>query len=461
MKVWDKRFKDREVIPILEEFNSSIKQDQFLYRAEIEASKAYAKALRKASILTNDELKKVLSGLETVKNRIEAGENLSKFEDIHSAIELLLTEEIGETGKKLHTGRSRNEQVVTDERLYLKKKIPQIINLLKKIQANVIKSAEENFDVVMPGYTHLQQAQCVLFSHYIMSLFWQLERDKDRLRDTLKRVDALSLGVGALAGSSISIDREYMKKVLGFSSVTENSMDTVSDRSFVIESLFAFSLILLDLGRFMEDLIIFSSQEFGYLEIDDCISTSSSLMPQKKNPDFFELIRASSGKVFGYLTSLFITIKGLPSTYNKDLQGDKIPIHNSANETIKTLEVFNYILNRIKPKKEEILDKMSPFLLSTDLVDYLIMKGLTFREAHGIVGEIVDYAQKENKELNLLRIDEFKNFCDLFNDDVYDVFSFENSIKKKRTYGSTNPKYVKIQMEKAKGLIGYSQKDRK
>ncbi len=461
MKLWNRRFHSRKRIPLLEDFNASIKEDNFLYKAEIEASKAYAKALKKTSILNKNELNKILSGLNKIKENLEQGENLNQFEDIHSAIELLLTEEIGETGKKLHTGRSRNEQVVTDERLYLKKKIPQIINLLEKIQVNVIKSAEENFDVVIPGYTHLQQAQCVLFSHYIMSLFWQMERGKNRLHDSLKRVDSLTLGVGALAGSSIPVDREYMKDLLGFSSVSENSLDSVSDRSFILEILFALSLILLDLSRLAEDFIIFTSQEFDFLEMDDSISTSSSLMPQKKNPDFFELIRASSVKIFGYLTTLFMIIKGLPFSYNKDLQEDKIPLYNGVEETIKVLKVFDFALHKIKPKREKILDKISPFILSTDLVDYLIEKGMPFRDAHGVVGEIVDYAQNENKELNLLRIDEFRNFCDLFNDDVYDVFSFNNSIKKKRTYGSTNPKYVKIQIEKAKGLIGYSQKDRK
>lgn len=455
MKLWDKRFKSRKIIPLLENFNASIKEDNFLYKAEIEASKAYAKALEKTSILSKDELDRILSGLNKIKENIEQGENLDQFEDIHSAIEILLTKEIGEAGKKLHTGRSRNEQVVTDERLYLKEKIPEVIEILKNTQENVIKLAEDNFDVIMPGYTHLQQGQCILFSHYITSLFWQLERAKSRLNDLVKRIDVLPLGVGALAGSSVAIDREYLKGILGFSSISENSIDSVSDRSFILEALFALSLILLDLTRFSGDFVIFSSHEFGFLELDESIATSSSLMPQKKNPDFFELIRASSGRVFGYLTSLFITIKGLPFAYNKDLQEDKIPLHNGIEETIEVLKVFDYTLNQIKPKKEDILKRVSPFLLSTDLVDYLVAKGVVFREAHGIVSEIVNYAEKEKKELNELNLEEFKGFSEKFTSDVSKVFDFTNSVKMKKTYGSTNPDFVKQQIEKAKKLIGH------
>ena len=293
MKVWDKRFKERKTNPLLEDYNSSIEQDQFLYQEEIEGSQAYAKALYKAAVLSEKELKEILYGLRRVKKRIERGENISQFEDIHSAVELLLTDEIGAAGKKLHSGRSRNEQVVNMERLYLKKKIPQIVTLVEKIQKTLTRLAEENFNVLFPGYTHLQQAQCVLFSHYLMALFWPLERGKVRLRQVLKRVSTLSLGVGALAGCSLPLDREYMRRILHFNSVSENSMDTVTDRSYILEALFVFSLILLDISRYAEDFIIFSSNEFGYLEMDDSLVTSSSLMPQKRNPDFLELIRAS------------------------------------------------------------------------------------------------------------------------------------------------------------------------
>lgn len=453
MRLWSKRFPEREGLPLLEEFNSSIREDKFLYWAEIESSKAYAKALHKSSVLTEEELQEILSGLDKVKKRMEKGEDLGCFEDIHSAVELLLIQQIGESGKKLHTGRSRNEQVATIERLYLKEKIPRILQSLTKIELTVIEMAEKYKRVIMPGYTHLQQAQCVLFSHYMMSLFWQVQRDKARLENALERVDTLPLGSGAVAGSSIELDREYMGEILGFSSVSENSMDAVSDRSFLLEVLFVLSLILLEVGRFCEDFIIFASSEFGYIEIDDSICTSSSLMPQKRNPDFFELIRASAGNVFGYLTTLFISMKGVPSAYNKDFQLDKMPLFNGIEETMKVLEVFRFTLKRIRPKEERILDRMSTFIISTDLVDYLVEKGLAFRDAHGTAGAVVHYAEKKNKQLNQLRLEELKRFSGLFDEDVMELFDFESSIKRKKTYGSTNPQLVELQIERAKYLL--------
>jgi argininosuccinate lyase len=452
MKVWEKRFPARKENPLLEAFNASIEQDRFLYQAEIKASLAYAQALQQAACLTKKELQLIRAGLKTVKKRIEAGENLSRFEDIHSAVELMLTQEIGDTGKKLHSGRSRNEQVVTDERLYLKEKLPRIIDLLKINQRSVIRLAEENADIIMPGYTHLQQAQYVMFSHYIMSLFWPLERATSRLKDALERTDSLSLGVGALAGSTIPINREWLRKTLGFGSITENSMDTVSDRSFILETLFVLAVLLLDLSRFAEDFIIFSSREFGFLALDDSLATSSSLMPQKKNPDFFELIRAGPGRLFGYLSSLFIAIKGLPSTYNKDLQQDKIPLHQGIEETIQILKVFNYALTKFKLNKKKLAGERDSFLFATDLVDYLVKKGLSFRKAHGLAGEIVQYAEKKGLALNALGIDELRRFDSSFGEDVFEIFDPLQSVKMKKTYGSTHPEQVKAQIAKAKKL---------
>jgi len=453
MKLWDRRFQSREEHPLLEDFNASIRQDRFLYWAEIESSLAYAKALHKASILSSTELKKIESGLGSVKKRMEEGEDASRFEDIHSAVELLLIEEIGETGKKLHTGRSRNEQVVTDERLYLKEKIPRLIDRLKEIQCAVIRLAEEHSDVVLPGFTHLQQAQCVLFSHYIMSLFWPLERAQSRLKEVLGRVDRLPLGVGALAGSTVPIDRKYLSEILGFASITENSMDSVTDRSFILEILFVLTLVLLDIGRFAEDFVVFSSQEFGYLELDDSIVTSSSLMPQKKNPDFFELIRAGSGRLFGYLTQLFVTIKGLPSTYNKDLQEDKVPLRKGVEDTLQILEVFGQTLTKIKPNKTKALERLHSFLYATDLVDYLVEKAVPFREAHGLVGEIVAYAEKQGQGLDDLTVEVFQRFHPAFDEGVLRVFDPMRSVGKKKTYGSTNPQQVRLQIEKAKTIV--------
>jgi argininosuccinate lyase len=453
MKVWDKRFASRNELPLLEAFNASIEEDRFLYRAEIEASTAYARVLHKASILSSDELKRMASGLVRVRERIESGEDLGRFEDIHSAVEILLTEEIGEAGKKLHTGRSRNEQVVTDERLYVKEKIPQLIDRVREIQRAVIRLAEENPDIVMPGFTHLQQAECVLFSHYIMSLFWPLDRTQSRLREVLRRIDKLPLGVGALAGSTVAINREYLGEILGFGSITENSMDSVADRSFILEVLFVLTLVLLDIGRFAEDFVVFSSQEFGYLDLDDSIVTSSSLMPQKKNPDFFELMRAGSARLFGHLTHLFVTVKGLPSTYNKDLQEDKGPLRQGVEETIRMLEVFNCILVRIKPNRKRILERMNSFLFSTDLVDYLVRKGVPFREAHGIVGGLVSDAENKNEQIHTLSLGELQRHSPCIGPDVFEIFDPMHSVRQKKTAGSTHPDWVKVQIERAKNLI--------
>ncbi|MDP2915431.1 MAG: argininosuccinate lyase [Candidatus Aminicenantes bacterium] len=452
MKVWERRFKGRREDPRLEAFNASIREDAFLASAEIASSKAYAKALRRAKVLTAEELSKITSGLAKVIKRIEAGADLGSFEDIHSAVELMLIEEIGETGKKLHTGRSRNEQVVTDERLFLKREIPRLLESLRACQRAVIRLAEEYPDIIMPGYTHLQQAQYVLFSHYIMSIFWPLERAKSRLRDSFQRIDVLPLGTGALAGTTAPLDRKFLAEILGFAAISENSMDAVADRSFILETLSALSLLLLDLSRFAEDFVIFASREFGFLVLDEAIATSSSLMPQKKNPDFFELIRAGAGHLFGHFSRLFITVKGLPSTYNKDLQEDKVPLREGLEDTARILEVFRITLNKIRPNRKEIERKAEPFLVATDLADYLAGKGVPFREAHGVVGEIVGYAEKKRKALNALTLREFRAFHPLIGDDVRAIFDPARSIRLKKTSGSTHPDRVKDQIRKAKTL---------
>jgi argininosuccinate lyase len=454
MTLWDRRFEKRRADPRLDAFQASIREDAFLWRAEIEASRAYAEALRRAGALTAREFSLIGSGLAAVKRRIAAGEDLAAFEDIHSAVELMLTEEVGEPGKKLHTGRSRNEQVVVDERLYLKDEVPRLIGLVGRCQLAVIDLAERHPDVIMPAYTHLQQAQCVLFSHYIMSAFWPLERAKSRLRDALKRIDVLPLGAGALAGSTIPIDRDRLARSLGFGAVSENSLDTVSDRSFILETLFVLAMLMLDLSRFAEDLIIFSSREFGFLVLDDAVATSSSLMPQKKNPDIYELIRAAAGRLFGLVSRLFITAKGLPSTYNKDLQDDKAPLRQGIEEAARVLDVFRIALEKIKLDPGEISRKLDPSLFATDLADYLTGLGLPFREAHGAVGEIIRTSEKRRKPLDRWTPDEFRSFHPRIGDDVVKIFDAAHSIRLKRTSGSTHPDRVKAQIEVAKTLVG-------
>jgi len=452
VKLWEKRFTKRKHNSRLEKFNSSISDDAFLYSAEIKSSLAYVRALFKASILSEDGLKKIKTGLRSVKKRIENGESLYQFEDIHSAVELLLIDEIGITGKKLHTGRSRNEQVVTDEKIYLKTKIPYLIIRLKKIQASTLKLAQNHIDIIMPGYTHLQQAQCILFSHYIMSLFWVIERHISRLYDLLKRIDKLPLGSGALAGSTVALDRAYMSLNLGFSTFTENSIDAVSDRSFILEILFILSILTLDFSRYAEDFIIFSSYEFNFITLSDTISTSSSLMPQKRNPDYLELIRGSAGKISAYYQELFLILKGLPFTYNKDLQGDKIPLYQGIEKTIEIAEVFDIVLNEIQINSYSTKEKISDYLFATDLVDYLTDKSIPFRKAYGIVSEIIAFTEKQKKDLSSLTLVEYRKFNKKINKDVYDIFHPLHSIKKKKTIGSTHPEMVREQIKHAKKI---------
>ncbi len=454
--VWDRRFAAREDNPAIRAFNASIRDDRFLLRAELEASAAYARGLAGASVLDGPELEKILTGLAAAGTRLEAEADLDRFEDVHSAVELSLIEEIGETGKKLHTGRSRNEQVATDERLYLMDRIPRILERLAAVQTRIIDLAETYDDVVMPGYTHLQRGQCILFAHYIMSFFWQIERGKGRLADAWKRADALPLGSGALAGSTIGLDRDYVRVLLGFGALTENSYDAVSDRGFILETLFALALVLLDMSRMAEDFVIFSSAEFGFLKLDDSIATSSSLMPQKKNPDIFELIRSSPGRLFGCLSQLFLVVKGLPSSYNKDLQEDKTALFSGVEQASAVLEVVGLALARIGLDKDRIREKLSPGLYATDLSEYLVDKGIPFREAHGLVAEIVSYAEMRGQRLSLLSLEEYQAFHPDFERDVFEVFDPLRAVSKKRTEGSTNPEMVRRQIEAAKRRLGGS-----
>jgi argininosuccinate lyase len=451
--VWEGRLDRGGRVPALDAYNASIGRDAFLFEAEVRASAAYAQGLGRAGVLSADELGSVLCGLEAVRMKAAAGEDLGRFEDVHSAVEILLTEEIGETGKKLHTGRSRNEQVATDERLYLKDRIPGLVAGLTDVQRSLLRLAESHPDAVMPGYTHLQRGQCVLFSHYIMSWFWPLERAKARLRDALKRIDSCPLGSGALAGSTVGLDREYVGSLLGFAAVTENSLDAVSDRSFILETLFALALALLDLSRLAEDAIIFSSAEFGFFKLDDRIATSSSLMPQKKNPDIFELIRASPARLFGVLSQLFMIVKGLPSAYDKDLQEDKTPLFRGVEDAAETLNAAALVLAGIVPDIERMREALSPGLFATDLVDYLTDKGVPFREAHGIVGRIVRAVEKSGRSLTGISLEELRSHHPAFGPDVFSVFDPLRSLDLKRTTGSTRPAEVRRQIAAAAAII--------
>jgi len=452
--VWGQRFEGRESVPILERFNASIGADAFLFDAELRASSAYARALRTAGLIAKQELASILGGLAVVEERGRDPETLGRFEDVHSAVELLLVEEIGDAGKKLHTGRSRNEQVATDERLFLKEEIPALVGAAAAVQKSLVELAERNRDVVMPGYTHLQRGQPILFSHYILSFFWAIERGKARLLDALKRIDVLPLGSGALAGSTVPLDREELKKLLGFAEVSENSLDAVGDRSFILETLFALTLLLTDLSRLAEDFIIFATEEFGFLELDPAVATSSSLMPQKKNPDIFELLRAAPGRLFGRLAQLFFVLKGLPSSYNKDLQEDKEPLKKGVEDARMTLAAAAAALERVRPRPDRTRAAITPNMFATDLVDLLVEKGIPFRDAHGAAAAAVRSAEGKGRDISSLTKDDWAAIHPLFEDIPEDFFDPMNSVRRKKTSGSTHPDMVEAQIAKARTILG-------
>ncbi len=456
MKLWGGRF-NKGSSSLLEQFNASIGFDNRMYAEDIAGSIAHSKMLNKIGILTVEEQQKIENGLIQIKEMIDNGnfEFHISDEDIHMAVEKKLIELIGSLGGKLHTGRSRNDQVALDIRMYLKKEILNIKDLLKLLMEAIVEVAESNKDVIMPGYTHLQRAQPILFSHHMMAYYEMMKRDLDRLEDCFKRVDVMPLGAGALAGTTYPLDRHYVAELLGFSKVTENSLDTVSDRDFIIETNFVISMILMHLSRFSEELIIWSTSEFSFVEMDDTYSTGSSIMPQKKNPDVTELVRGKTGRVFGNLMGIFTVMKGLPLAYNKDTQEDKEGVFDSI-DTIKiVLEIFSPMLKTMTIKKENMKASIyEGFINATDIADYLAKKGLPFREAHKVVGELVSYCEQNNKLLTDLSYEEFKNSHNLFEEDIVKESSIEACINGRKTYGGTALSDVERQIENAKAFLG-------
>ena len=456
MKLWGGRF-NKGSSSLLEQFNASIGFDNRMYAEDIAGSIAHSKMLNKIGILTVEEQEKIENGLIQIKEMIDNGnfEFHISDEDIHMAVEKKLIELIGSLGGKLHTGRSRNDQVALDIRMYLKKELLNIKDLLKLLMEAIVEVAESNKDVIMPGYTHLQRAQPILFSHHMMAYYEMMKRDLDRLEDCFKRVDVMPLGAGALAGTTYPLDRHYVAELLGFSKVTENSLDTVSDRDFIIETNFVISMIIMHLSRFSEELIIWSTSEFSFVEMDDTYSTGSSIMPQKKNPDVTELVRGKTGRVFGNLMGIFTVMKGLPLAYNKDTQEDKEGVFDSI-DTIKiVLEIFSPMLKTMTIKKENMKASIyEGFINATDIADYLAKKGLPFREAHKVVGELVSYCEQNNKLLTDLSYEEFKNSHSLFKEDIVKESSIEACINGRKTYGGTALSDVERQIENAKAFLG-------
>ncbi len=454
-KLWSGRFQE-DIDKFFEDFNESISFDHKLAPYEIKASLIYAEALKEAGILTDKEFNLIKKGLKEIEKEIKTGKFIfsKEYEDVHMNIEKALYEKIGETAYKLHTGRSRNEQVVTDLRLYLIDECKDLKENLKSLMKAILSKAEEYYEVIIPGFTHLQHAQPVLFSHWIMAYYEMMRFHLDRINDYEKRLKICPLGSSAFAGCGFKIDRMKIAKNLGFKELTRNSVFAVSSRDFVIELAFILSLIMLDLSRLSEELIIWMSQEFGFIDLPDRFCTGSSIMPQKKNLDSAELIRGKSASVVGNLFQLMLLIKGLPLSYNRDLQEDKLPIFQALENTQKSIKMMSLLIKELKLNKEKIeIHLKKGYLLATELADYLVTKGIPFRKAHHIAGEIVLYAEKNGKALEKLKLKELKKFSKVIEKDIYEWLTIKNFFKRREIFGGTGYLNVKEQIEKAKKEI--------
>jgi argininosuccinate lyase len=434
--------------------NASLAFDKRLAQQDVKGSVAWADVLTQAGVLTQTESKQIISGLEGVAVELESGSfNFDPSdEDIHSAIERRLGERIGSLAGKLHTGRSRNDQVATDFRLWMLDTLPVLDAAIKGFQSSLVMVAEPHRFTLMPGYTHLQRAQPVTLAHWLLSHFWALQRDRDRLADLRDRVAILPLGCGALAGTAFPVDREALTKALGFDSPAPNSLDAVSDRDFAAEYLFCTAMIGVHLSKLAENVILFTTAEFGFFELSDAFSTGSSLMPQKKNPDLFELARGKAGTLIGLLVGLLSTLKGLPSTYDKDLQEDKIPVFLSTDTLLAILPVLAGALETMTVNDKRMLAAIDSSMLATDLADYLVRKGVPFREAHVIVGKAVLLAAEKGDSLEKLTLNEWQALGS-FEADVYQVFDPMKSVEQRNATGGTSPDSVEKQIQKAKLLF--------
>jgi argininosuccinate lyase len=451
-KPWGGRF-TQETDELTEEFTASISFDKRLYRYDIRGSIAHCESLAKAGIISTEEKGKILQALKEIEGEIENGEFpfSTQREDIHMHVEERLTAKIGETGGKLHTGRSRNDQIALDLRLYLKEEAAGVIALLKGLQASLVGVADKHRDAIMPGYTHLRKAQPILFSHHVLAYYEMFKRDRERLTDALGRIDCLPLGSGALAGTPYSVDREDVARQLGFAAISQNSIDAVSDRDFVAEFLFCCALLMMHLSRLCEELIVWSAPEFGFLRLPQAFCTGSSIMPQKANPDVLELIRAKTGRVYGALVTLLTVLKALPLAYNRDLQEDKEPLFDTVDTVKNSLQIMASLIEKVEVDRERMREAASEeYTNATDLADYLVMKGIAFREAHQITGKAVKYAEKKGVKLDDLALDEFRAFSPTIGEDVFDYIRIEGSIDHRQSIGGTARQRVAQQIKKAK-----------
>ena len=455
MKLWAGRFQ-KETDTLVNDFNSSIAFDARMYKEDIAGSIAHAAMLGRQGIIEEHEAEKIIDGLKAILADIEADkvEFSLENEDIHMNIETLLTQRIGDTGKRLHTARSRNDQVAVDFRLYVKQEIPKIIGMVLELEKVLIRKAEANLDTVMPGYTHLQRAQPTTFAHYMMAYANMLRRDVTRLEDCLERMDECPLGAGALATSTYPVDRFQTAAALGFAKPTDNSMDSVSDRDFAIEFLSACSILMMHLSRFSEEIILWCSWEFKYVELDDAYSTGSSIMPQKKNPDVAELVRGKTGRVYGHLMGLLTTMKGLPLAYNKDMQEDKEPVFDAVDTVKLCLPVFTGMIATMKVLPENMRRAASAgFINATDCADYLTKKGLPFRDAYTAVGNLVYYCTERGKGLEDLSLEELRQISPLFDGDVYEALGLEACMGQRKSWGGPAPEETARQIQSLEAFI--------
>ncbi|HAK07142.1 MAG TPA: argininosuccinate lyase [Spartobacteria bacterium] len=441
---------NKPMAEVAQRYSASVSFDWRLYPYDIAGSSAHVAALAAAGIISADERDKIDNGLRAIERDIENGKFKwdESLEDVHMNIEAALTKRIGAAGAKLHTARSRNDQVALDLRLYVKAEIAEIGARLRSLQTALLNLAGQHVDVVMPGYTHLQRAQPIFFSHYLLAQIEAFERDVERLRDCRTRTDVLPLGSGALAGSTIVLDRQSIARQLGFARVSQNSLDAVGDRDFACEFLFCLAIVGMHLSRLSEDLIAWSTSEFGFIEFSDAFSTGSSLMPQKKNPDMAELTRGKTGRLYGNLMSILTTLKALRSSYNRDMQEDKEALLDSVDTVRAALEVFSAMLPEIKIYRDRMEAAAGdPNLLATDLAEYLVKKGAPFREAHEIVGRLVAHAAKTKLPLNQVSREKLKKLSPLFDVDVADVFDVQRSLASRRAIGAPSPENVVAQIE--------------
>tara|TARA_R110002110_G_scaffold414951_1_gene647061 strand:- start:344399 stop:345802 length:1404 start_codon:yes stop_codon:yes gene_type:complete len=454
-RLWGGRFSE-PTDAFVERFTASVSFDKRLYQADIKGSVAHATMLEKAGILTKDEMQQIISGLEDIQSEIESGNFTwsEKLEDVHMNIESALTAKIGNTGKKLHTGRSRNDQVATDIRLYVRDEIDLLLAILNKVQLAVLDLAAREAETIMPGFTHLQTAQPITFGHHMMAWFEMLQRDMQRLHDCRKRVNISPLGSAALAGTTYPIDRELTAKLLGFEKPSENSLDSVSDRDFAIELSAACSIIMMHLSRFSEELVLWSASQFNFIQLPDRFCTGSSIMPQKKNPDVPELIRGKSGRVFGHLMALLTLMKSQPLAYNKDNQEDKEPLFDTLDTVKDSLKAYADMLPAIICNKDIMQSAaLQGFATATDLADYLVKKGMPFRDAHEVVGKSVAYCIEKKKILSELSLKELQQFSGSISEDVFTVLTLEGSVSARDHIGGTAPSQVKAAITRARQLL--------